>query len=95
MQLDFTAAIWYWKGPAPFHFITVPEEESESLALASALVSYGWGMIPVTARIGQTTWDTSLFPKDGGYIVPIKKDVQRAEGLAVGDSPKVSLTVPV
>jgi hypothetical protein len=57
-------------------------------------VSYGWGCIPVAARIGATRWKTSLFPKDGGYIVPIKAAVRRAERLELGDVVEVSLTTP-
>jgi hypothetical protein len=43
------------------------------------------GMIPVTARVGGTGWKTSLFPKDGRYVVPVKASVRKAEGLEVGD----------
>ena len=50
-------------------------------------------MIPTTVRIGQTTWQTSLFPKDGGYIVPIRASVQRAEQLNVGDTVHILLDV--
>lgn len=56
-------------------------------------VSYGWGMIPVRARIGGTMWTTSLFPKDGGYIFPIKDKVRSAEGVQTGDPVTVFLTV--
>ena len=80
MHLQFSGPVWHWRGPAPFHFVTVPEDESAALASAAGLVSYGWGMIPVTARIGATEWTTSLFPKDGGYIVPLKDAIRRAEG---------------
>jgi hypothetical protein len=95
MNLEFTGPIWYWKGPAPWYFVTVPEEECLELEEASAFVSYGWGMIPVTARIGRTAWKTSLWPKDGRYIVPVKADVRRAEGIEVGDTVKVRLAVDV
>ena len=56
-------------------------------------MSYGWGMIPVTGLIGATEWTTSLFPKDGRYVVPLKTVVRRAEGLDVGDVVAVRLTV--
>ncbi len=95
MNLEFTGPIWYWKGPAPWYFVTVPEEECLELEAASAFVTYGWGMIPVTAQIGETEWRTSLFPKDGRYIVPVKAAVRRAEGLKVGDKVTVSLGVDV
>lgn len=93
MDLEFSGEMWFWKGPSPWHFVTVPDEECGALEAASALVTYGWGMIPVTARIGATGWTTSLFPKDGRYLVPVRASVRRAEGLGVGDLVRVHLTV--
>jgi len=95
MDLEFSGEVWFWKGPAPWHFITVPETGSRELESTAGLVSYGWGMIPVTARIGRTTWTTSLYPKDGCYVLPVKTVVRRAEGLDVGDTTTVYLTVAV
>jgi hypothetical protein len=95
MNLEFSAEMWFWKGPAPWHFITVPEEECDQLAATSASVTYGWGVIPVLAQIGGTRWKTSLFPKDGRYIVPVKAGVRAAEGLEVGDTVTVRLAVDV
>lgn len=93
MDLEFRGEIWFWKGPAPWYFITVPDEQCGALEASSGLVSYGWGMIPVTAHIGGTSWKTSLFPKDGRYIVPVKADVRRAESIEEGDVVPVRLTV--
>lgn len=95
MDLEFTGDVWYWRGPAPFHFVTVPTEESEHLQDISRDVTYGWGMIPVRARVGDTEWETSLFPKDGRYLVPMKAAVRRAEGIDQGDVVAVGLTVAV
>ena len=95
MDLEFSGELWFWKGPAPWHFITVPDEDCFELRAASEVVSYGWGMIPVTARIGRTKWKTSLWPKDGRYIVPVKAGVRRAEGLEVGDTARVRLAIAV
>jgi len=77
--------MWFWRGPAPWHFVTVPEEQCRELADASSHVSYGWGVIPVTVRIGKTKFTTSLFPKDGRYLVPVKTVVRKAEGLELGE----------
>jgi hypothetical protein len=95
MELTFSGEMWTWRGPAPFHFITVPEDESAALKQVSGIVSYGWGVIPVTARIGDTDWTTSLFPKDGGYLVPVKDVVRNGERIEVGDVVVVRLTVEV
>ncbi len=93
MNLEFVGEIWFWKGPAPWFFVTVPEEQSSLLKALSQRVTYGWGMIPVSARIGKTRWKTSLFEKDGRYIVPIKVSVRSAEGLNEGDTVTVQLDV--
>jgi hypothetical protein len=95
VNLEFSGDIWFWRGPSPFHFVTVPQDECEELEAASSFVSYGWGMIPVTARIGGTSWTTSLFPKDGRYIVPLKAWVRKAEELDVEDTVTIQLTVDV
>jgi Domain of unknown function (DUF1905) len=95
VDLQFSGEVWFWRGPAPYHFVTVPDGESAALRATAVRVSYGWGMIPVTARIGGTTWATSLFPKDGRYVVPVKAVVRRAEGLDEGTSVEVRLTVAV
>lgn len=93
--MEFSGEMWTWRGPSPYHFITVPEDECAELETAAALVSYGWGMIPVTAQIGITVWKTSLFPKNGRYIVPIKDLVRKGEELDVGESVTVRLVVDV
>ncbi len=95
MELEFSGEVWFWRGPSPYHFVTVPEDESAELQDASAAVTYGWGMIPVEARLGATRWTTSLFPKDGGYVLPLKDLVRKGEGFDVGDTVHVRLFVDV
>ena len=91
MRIEFSGQIWYWRGPAPFYFVTVPEEESRELKAVSGAVTYGWGMIPVTAKVGSTEWRTSLFPKDGRYVLPLKVAVRKAERLNEGGEAAVRL----
>ena len=93
MNFEFEAEIWYWRGPAPWFFVTVPPEQSRDLKAILSLVTYGWGMIPAVAQIGKTEWKTSLFHKDGNYIVPIKASVREAEHLEEGDKVTVRLEV--
>jgi len=93
MNVEFTGKIFIWRGPAPWFFVTVPEQQSQDLKAISSFVTYGWGVIPVLARIGKTGWTTSLFPKDGRYLVPIKASVRKAENLEEGDEVTVQLEV--
>jgi hypothetical protein len=91
MEMEFSGEIWYWRGPSPFHFVTVPEPECREIQEVAPRITYGWGVIPVSARIGGTEWTTSLFPKDGRYLVPLKDRVRKAERLELGDIVTVRL----
>jgi hypothetical protein len=93
MHASFPATVWTWRGPSPFHFVTVPDEVSDEILELSPTLSYGWGMIPARARIGGTEWTTSLFRRDGAYVVPLKDKVRRAERIDVGGTVTVHLHV--
>ena len=95
MELEFSGEIIHWRGPSPFHFVTVPDEQSAAIEAVSSLVTYGWGAIPAKARIGRTEFRTSLFPKGDLYLVPVKDAVRRAEQLAIGDRVAVLLSLDV
>ncbi|MCC6455908.1 MAG: DUF1905 domain-containing protein [Caldilineaceae bacterium] len=93
MNIDFNGEIWFWKGPAPWYFVTVPAQQCRELKAISGFVTYGWGMIPVHVRIGKTEWKTSLWPQEDRYIVPIKASVRKAERLEEGDTVTIRLGV--
>jgi hypothetical protein len=93
MLLEFGGEAIEWRGPAPFLFVAVPDDLSTEIKAISNYVTYGWGVIPAVVRIGSTTYTTSLFPKNGLYLVPLKKRVQTAEGIKVGDRVEVHLEV--
>lgn len=93
MQIEFSGKIFIWRGPAPYYFVAAPSGEGQDLKAISGFVTYGWGVIPVHVRIGNTEWTTSLFPKDGSYLVPIKAMVRKAEKLEEGDIVTVQLEV--
>jgi len=93
MNFDFNGEIIFWRGPAPFYFAAMPAEESAALKAISNAVTYGWGVIPVRVRIGKTEWKTSLFPKDGIYLVPIKASIRKAENIDEGDEVSIYLEI--
>jgi len=93
MRFEFTAEMWPWRGPSPYHFITVPDFAATELRNLAPLLTYGWGVIPVSARIGDTDFETSLFPRAGGYALPIKDAVRKAQDLTDGDAVTVEMTV--
>ncbi|ADU47010.1 DUF1905 domain-containing protein [Intrasporangium calvum] len=95
MDLEFSGEIVWWRGPAPYHFVRVPDGESAQIEAVKHLVTYGWGVIPVTAVVGDTEFTTSLFPKDGAFLVPLKDGVRQAESLELGEVVSIRLILDV
>lgn len=79
MEVQFAGVVFEWRGPAPFFFVALTADAADDVSTVAATASYGWGCIPVTATVGQTTWTTSLIPKDGGYLLPLRKSVRQVE----------------
>lgn len=93
MRIDFDGDVFEWRGPAPFYFVRVPDEQSAQIREVAHLVTYGWGVIPASVTIGSTTVTTSLFPKEGGYLVPIKNALRLPERISVGERVRVELSL--
>jgi len=93
VQLSFEADVIHWRGPSPYFFAPLPAEAAAELQRISRAVTYGWGMVPVEARIGEVAFKTSLFPKHDGYLLPLKDVVRRQANLTAGDRVAVEMTV--
>ena len=93
MEISFSNAVWEWRGPAPYHFVSVPLEIANEIKQLASAVTYGWGMIPVSGKIGTTSFSTSLWAKNGTYAVPLKDAVRKAEGISIGDMVSVKLAL--
>jgi hypothetical protein len=93
MTFSFETRLIHWKGPAPFFFAPIPAEAGAGIRRISKSVTYGWGVIPVEASIGDIVFRTSLFPRGETYLLPVKLEVRRRAGITVGDSVSVSMTV--
>lgn len=85
LQLVTSGRVVYWRGPSPYHFVPVDDEGCAAIHEVAPLVTYGWGVVPVSAQLGNTTFTTSLLPKNGGYLLPLKDAVRRAEGVECDD----------
>lgn len=94
-EIAFEAEIVHWRGPAPYLFVPVPPEHVAEVRYAARLASYGWGCVPVAARIGATGFTSSLFPRGDTYFLPVKVAVQRAERVGLGDRVAVEMRVVV
>ena len=93
MEFDFTGRVIEWRGPSPYYYLPVPEDESADIREVAAMATYGWGVIPVVARVGDIEFETSLFPKDGGYLLPLKDAVRKPQQITDGDEITVSMSL--
>ena len=85
--------MWLWTGDnGSWHFLTVPEEQSDEIRAHCLAEMRGFKSAKVEATIAGVTWRTSVFPmKGGGYFLPVKAEVRRKAGIAAGDEVTVSL----
>ena len=92
--MEFPADLWEHEGQGAWHFVTVPEEPSEDIRLSGAMPA-GFGSFKVEVSVGDSTWQTSVFPDkaSGGFVLPVKKAVRTAEGLEACDRITLSLSV--
>lgn len=93
MEITVSGEIFEWRGPAPFYFLRIPDEESALIKSIASQVTYGWGVVPAWATIGDTRWKTSLMPKEGRFLVPLKDAVRSAEALEVGHVVEVEIEI--
>lgn len=98
--IRFTATVWTWRLPnrstvANWYFVTAEGETAAEIQLASLGLTAGFGSVRVRATIGRTTWGTSIFPhrESGGWMLPIKADVRKREGIDAGDELTVSIEI--
>ncbi len=80
MDFEFEGPVVEWRGPAPFWFLQIPEDESADIKFAAKGIEY-WGQVPVVVRINGTEFTTALFPKDGCYLIPLKVAARKAAGI--------------
>lgn len=91
MEFSFRNVLFEWRGPSPFHFVTIPQEISDEIKVVAKELSYGWGVIPVTAMISGVEFTSSLFPKEGSYLLPVKDVVRKKVSINLGDSVQVRI----
>jgi hypothetical protein len=94
MDFEFEGPIVEWRGPAPFYFLRIPEEESADIKFAAKGIEY-WGQVPVVVRINDTEFTTALFPKDGCYLIPLKVAARKAAGIDVDEDVELSVGLDV
>jgi Domain of unknown function (DUF1905) len=87
--------IWLWQGKGAWHFVTIDKETGAEIKAMFGYLKAGWGSLPVQLILGDSVWKTSIFPDStgGGYLIPIKKAILKAQELNIGDEVEIELEV--
>jgi hypothetical protein len=96
--ISATGRVWQWRAseaPGGWFFLTIEGQPAAEVRYAALGRTGGFGSVRVTARIGDTEWRTSLFPhrESGGFLLPLKAEVRRREGIGPGQPVTVDLTI--
>ena len=88
IKYEFSAKPWKHGGVASWYFVSLPYEVAREIREGFQTEERGWGRLPVTARVGDSEWKTSIFfdTKAKTYLLPLKAELRRKEGLEVGKS---------
>ena len=92
MDFELEGPVVEWRGPAPFYFVRIAEEESADIKFAAKGLEY-WGQVPVVVRIKGVEFTTALFPKDGCYLIPRKVVVRKAVGVELDEVVEVGMSL--
>ncbi len=100
LDFNFTGELWEWhaKGDVrsgSWHFVTLPNDISHDIKAFTKHRKSGFGSVRVKAKIGETSWTTSLFPskEKGAYLLPVKKSVRKTEMLSKGVLIDISINI--
>ncbi len=86
--------VWKYPGMAGWYFLSVPKAQAAKIKKSQAdRPRVGWGSVRVAVTLGKTKWQTSIFPdkKSGTYLLPLKAQVRKKEG--IGDKDTVAYAI--
>ena len=91
----FEARVWLYPEMAGWHFVSVPSEVSNRIDFSFGDRKRGFGSLPVVVTVGKTEWRTSIFPdkKSGCYLLPVKANVRKKEGISENDVIKIVIGI--
>lgn len=95
MKYEFSAELWKYNGDSPWHFLTIPPEYTKELKSYREPHLNNFGSIKVLAKIGKTTWQTSIFPdnQSGSFLLPVKKEIRKKNDLQEGEIVKFNIQI--
>lgn len=91
MFFEIQGKVIEWRGPAPFYFVATPSEITDEIEIYKRELSYGWGVIPARITIGDVSVTTSLIPRAGTFLIPLKDAIRKPNGIELGQTVSIRL----
>jgi hypothetical protein len=86
-HISFKGTIQMFPGPSGWYYVAVPKKYTSDLKNQRGT----WGMYPIIAQVGNTSWKTKLMTKKGGdFFIALKSDIRKKEELSAGDIISIS-----
>lgn len=96
ITFEFENDVWHYNtAKGSWHFITLPVSLSKEIKNIIGDQTKGWGSIPVDVCVGNTKWNTSIFPdkKLNSYVLPLKASVRKSEKISDKQVIQVEITI--
>jgi len=95
IQYTFTSTIWQHSSPGGWHFIALPNDMASEIRSLLKAQEEGWGRLKAVAKIGNSEWKTAIWfdTKKDTYLLPVKADIRKQEGLVDGSIADVVLWI--
>ena len=82
---EVKSELFEWRGPSPFHFVAINDEDSALIKTVAKDFTYGWGVLYATIQIGSLVWTTALIPKEGQYLIPFRDEIRKKLKINLGE----------
>jgi hypothetical protein len=95
LRISLTSKVVVYPGVGGWRFLGLPAKQAKEIKEQCGARARAWGSLPVVVTVGKTTWETSLFPdtKSGTYLLPLKAQVRKREGIADTATVRVTLAI--
>lgn len=96
-KFKLKSKVWVYPGMSAWRFLTVPKTEAIKIKRTFGDLARGFGSLPVIVEIGNSKWETSIFPdkKSSSYLLPLKAIIRKKENISDGDNVTFNLEIQI
>ena len=98
IKYEFTAKVWNYSstgGTCGWYIACLPKEMSKEIRENLKFLEEGWGLLKMTAKIGNSQWATAIWfdTKLQTYLLPIKAEIRKKEKIETDKDVKIMIRI--